>query len=72
MDMVARSLMSRSRLASKVSGSQGPEHFLQLLQVLDRVTALPQRGLPLFLGDVLVARQAPPVRLDKLSSSAGR
>ncbi len=65
--MVARSLMSRSRLAISVVRHQVAENVFEFLQVLHRVPALPQRGLPLFARDVAVARQAPPVRLRELA-----
>ena len=32
------------------------------------VAALPQRGFPLFFGDILVARKALPVRLDEIAA----
>ena len=67
MDMVARSLMSRSKLASSESGSRSPKHFFQLGQILHRVPPLPQRSLPLLLADVLVPGQTPPIRLDKFT-----
>ena len=45
-------------------GQEVAERRLELLEVLDGVGALPLGGLPLVLGDVLVARQTRPVRLD--------
>ena len=56
--MVARSLMSRSKLASNVSGSNVAEYLFQFAEILDGVPPLPQRRFPLFLADILVSGQA--------------
>ena len=71
-DIVARSRWSRSMPAEQVVGKQVAETGLQLLEVLHRVLALPEGGLPLGLGDVPVAGEPAPVRLGRTRAGAGR
>src|SRR5215467_8278726 len=46
---------------------QRAEDRLDLFQIFYRVAALPESGFPFGGGDVLVARQAAPIRLDKFA-----